>query len=267
MGIGPGGMNRRQAALALTTLATQALAGTPPGRRVPVLVYHRFASQAVDSMTVRTANFASHLEVIRRLGARVVPLRDVVAWRLGLGGELPERAMALTADDAHRSQVETMAPMLRDTGWPMSLFVYPSAISNASYAMTWQQLAALKDDGRYDIQSHTYWHPNLLRERRVRSPADFERFATQQMEWGRDRLRQRLGVNPTLLAWPFGLTDDGLMALAARLGFQASFILGNRHVSLADPLHALPRHLMTDVMAAARLERLLANAFDQTHNR
>jgi peptidoglycan/xylan/chitin deacetylase (PgdA/CDA1 family) len=143
----------------------------------------------------------------------------------------------------------------------MTLFVYPSAVSNAAYAMTWTQLADLQASGRFRIESHTYWHPHLLRERRARAPADFERFATHQLVASRERLRQQLGTHPTLLAWPFGMTDDGLMSLAARLGYDASFTLGNRAVTRDDELQALPRYLVTDALGAGELTRLLERAF------
>ncbi|HJV71477.1 polysaccharide deacetylase family protein [Ideonella sp.] len=237
-----------------------ARAAMPTGARVPVLVYHRFAPTVEDGMTLRLSTFDGHLRVLRELGCRIVPLADVVAWRQGRLPELPAHAVALSADDAHRSQFEHMAPRLRETGWPMTLFVYPSAVSNAPYAMRWEELAALQASG-FRIESHTYWHPHLVRERRQQAPADFERFATDQLVRSRARLHERLGATATLLAWPFGMTDDGLMALAARLGYEAAFALGNRPVARADPLHALPRHLMTDAMSPGRLARLLEDAF------
>jgi peptidoglycan/xylan/chitin deacetylase (PgdA/CDA1 family) len=255
---------RLTAALGWSALAGPLRGGAAPAApppRVPVLAYHRFASSVKDSMTVRDTTFNGHLQVLRELGCHVAALADVVAWRRSIDRPLPLRTVALTADDAHRSQAEVMAPMLKDCGWPVTLFVYPSAVSNATYAMTWPQLAELQASGRYRIESHTYWHPHLLRERRSRSPAEFERFAMNQLVLSRKRLLERLGARPTLLAWPFGVCDDGLMALAAQAGYEASFVLDNRDVSRQDDLHALPRHLMTDAMTAGRLALLLKQAF------
>ena len=93
-------------------------------------------------MTVRIAAFEAQLRLIERLRSKVIPLADWVAWRRGELAALPPRAVVLSADDGHRSQVEVMAPLL-ERGWPLTLFVYPSAISNASYAMTWTQLREL----------------------------------------------------------------------------------------------------------------------------
>lgn len=229
--------------------------------RVPVLVYHRFGPTVADAMTVRHTTFQGQLRVLRELQCQPLPLAELVAWRLGERESLPPRALALCADDGHRSQYEFMAPALDAYGWPATLFVYPSAISNARYAMSWEQLAALQAGGRFSIQSHTYWHPNLLRERTRMAPERFERHAGEQLRRSRERLAQRLGTAVSLLAWPFGLTDAGLMTLAARMGYRASFVLGNRALGREDPVQALPRYLVSDALSPARLATLIGSLF------
>lgn len=54
-----------------------------------------------------------------------------------------------------------MFPLLKKYQIPATLFIYPSAISNASYALTWDQLKEMKETGLIDVQSHTFWHPNF----------------------------------------------------------------------------------------------------------
>ena len=63
-----------------------------------------------------------------------------------------------------------MKPLIERERIPVTLFSYPSAISNASYAMTWEQLAALKATGLFSIESHSYWHPNFPRRSDVCPP-------------------------------------------------------------------------------------------------
>ena len=229
--------------------------------KVPILVFHRFAAAAVDSMTVRVARFQAQLKVLENMGCNVIPLSDWVAWRRGERDSLPPRAVVLTADDGHRSQFEVMAPLLRTRGWPVTLFVYPSAISNASYAMTWPQLRELLAEPGFAVQSHTYWHPNLVKERDRMSPDAFRRFAADQLQRSRDTLQQHLSRSVTLLAWPFGLGDEGLWGQAADCGYQAAFCLGNRSASRRDPLFAVPRHLVVDSVDERQLTELLEAAF------
>lgn len=227
---------------------------------VPILVYHRFGAEVTDSMTVRTATFADQLAQIEAGGYRVIPLRQLVEHLLGRAPPPPPRALVITVDDAHRSVYTELMPLARRHHLPLTLFVYPSAISNAAYAMTWEQLKALRDSGLVDIQSHTYWHPNLLRERRQRTPEDYARFADWQLQRPREVLEHKLGGRVDLLAWPFGLQDADLRARARRAGYVAAFSLEGRPVHAGDDPMALPRYLITDALRPAAFTAILRQA-------
>jgi len=81
------------------------------GASVTILVYHRFGPVVADSMTVRTSVFAAQLQSLHDNGYTVVPLREIVNFLTG-HGELPPRAVAITADDGHRSVFSDMKPLL-----------------------------------------------------------------------------------------------------------------------------------------------------------
>lgn len=237
-------------------------AASTPSQAV-ILCYHRFADTVADSMTVRKSTFADHIKAIGEAGAHVIPLADLVAFRQGKLKQLPPRAVVITVDDGHRSVIEVMDPMIRQTQtkWPITLFIYPSAISNASYAMRWEHLQQLQASGQYNIQSHTYWHPNLVKERKQQAPAEFERFARNQLKRSKAVLEQRMGKPVSYLAWPFGMLDEGLMEMAASEGYQAALALENKACTANDPIQALPRHLMVDEVSGKRLKQLLDTAF------
>lgn len=226
-----------------------------------MLVYHRLGIEATDAMTLRLRSFDAQLRLLERLGAAVVPLSAWVDWRLGRREALPPRAVVLTADDGHRSQWEQLLPRLHERGWPVTLFVYPSAISNAAYAMRWEQLHAALEHGGVDVQGHTYWHPNLVRDEARLPPAAFEAELDLQLRRSRALLQQRLGQPVTLLAWPFGLSDAVLQARAAEAGYDAAFGLGNRSATRSAPRYDVPRHLMVEAVAMADFEARLERAF------
>jgi peptidoglycan/xylan/chitin deacetylase (PgdA/CDA1 family) len=226
--------------------------------RVPILVYHRFGAVAADSMTVTTPVFASHLRHLREGGYTVVPLRQFVDYVLGRAPAPHPRAVVITADDGHRSVYTDMLPLVREYGIPVTLFIYPSAISRADYALTWEQLKALEATGLFDVQSHTYWHPHFGREKRRLSPSEYEGFVTFQLVRSRQTLEERLGTRVDMLAWPFGIYDDELIGQAVAAGYVAGFTLDRRHASAGDRVMALPRYLMTDHDRGAVFERLLS---------
>jgi peptidoglycan/xylan/chitin deacetylase (PgdA/CDA1 family) len=228
--------------------------------QVPILVYHRFGAQAVDSMTVRTLAFEAQLRQIQAGGYRVIPLRRLVDGLAGVDPPPPPGSVVITVDDGHRSVYTEMMPLVRQHPIPVTLFIYPSAISNAAYALTWEQLAELRAGGWIDIQSHTYWHPNFFRERRRLDPGAYTRFVDMQLERSRQVLEKGLGGRVDLLAWPFGLQDAYLRERAARAGYVAAFTLDRRPARSGDDPMALPRYLITDGVSGKAFAAILHEA-------
>lgn len=213
---------------------------------VPILVYHRFGPVVADGMTVTTAVFASNLEYLRAHGYTVIPLASLVGCLRGGPCDIQKKSVVITVDDAHRSVFSDMLPLVKRYRIPVTLFVYPSAISNASYAMTWEQLLALKETGLFDIQGHTYWHPNFKIEKRRLSPGEYSTFVDFQLTKPRTVMMKRLGVTPDMIAWPFGIVDDDLCAAAKKNGYVAGFTLQRKAAARGDDPMKLPRFLMTD---------------------
>jgi peptidoglycan/xylan/chitin deacetylase (PgdA/CDA1 family) len=241
----------------LIAAAPLAAADAPGSVAVPILLYHRVAPTVVDSMTVSLPVFESQLAYLKEHGFTVIPLQRLLAYLRGLAPAPPPRSAVITADDGHRSVYETMVPLLKRYDYPATLFIYPSAISNAAYAMTWDQLRELKALGLFDIQSHGYWHPNFLKEKRLLAPEAYARLVDTQLIRSRERLERETGGSIAMLAWPFGLYDPALMKRAAELGYEAAFTLERRPARAGDDLMALPRYLVTDLDRGERFGRLL----------
>jgi peptidoglycan/xylan/chitin deacetylase (PgdA/CDA1 family) len=171
----------------------------------------------------------------------VIPLRQLAAYRLGTD----------------------MFPLVKDYRIPVTLFVYPSAISNAPYAMTWEQLRELQESGLFEIQSHTYWHPNFRKEKQRLSPERYEQFVRWQLTSTKERLERKLGIHVDMLAWPFGIYDDELITYAQEAGYVVALTLKRRRATTADHLMALPRYLMTDRDRGKAFEQLVAGGAAQ----
>ncbi len=249
---------RRCAAFVVVVLASSVLiaATFPPAPieepAVSILVYHRFGATVKDAMTVRTASFRWQLDYLRQHHHPVIPLGALVSYLLGHSPAPPRGAVVITVDDGHESVFTEMLPLVREYQVPVTLFIYPSAISNASYAMTWEQLDQLRRTGLVDIQSHTYWHPNFHAQKRRLSPTAYRAFASLQLVKARSVLESRLGIETDLIAWPFGICDDELIDIARGAGYTAGFTIERRLVTSHERIMALPRFLVTD-SASGRL--------------
>lgn len=227
---------------------------------VPILVYHRFGPTATDRMTTPTEVFKSHLHYLSDHGYTVIPLRQLVDHLVRQGPPPPARAVVITVDDGHRSVYTDLFPLARKHRLPVALFIYPSAISNAAYALTWEQLREMRDSGLFDIQSHTYWHPDFRKEKRRLSAAGYEALVTMQLTQSRRKLINELGGEVDLLAWPFGIHDPWLMQKARETGYLAAFTIEPRAVTTGENLMALPRFLLTDATGVRGVAAILERA-------
>ena len=245
--------------LLLFTLALPASAATDQVN-VPILLYHRFGPTVADGMTIRTPVFEEHLKYLRDNGYKVIPLRRLVDWYQKKGPPPAPKSVVIVEDDAHKSVYTDMLPLAKKYNVPVTIFIYPSAISNAKYAMTWDQLREIKKSGLFDFQSHTYWHPNFKKERKKLKPADFDKLVSSQLLKAKDKINKELAVTVDLLAWPFGIYDDDLLHRAAAAGYTGTFTIERRHATASDSVMKLPRYLLINADQGKSFAAILAGA-------
>ena len=215
---------------------------------VPVILYHRFGPTVADSMTTKTSVFEAQMKWLKDNGYTVIPMRTLVNYLLGQGPPPPPKSVVLCADDGHKSVYTDMLPIVKKYNYPVTLFLYPSCISNpkAPYAMTWEQIAELQKTGLFDMQGHTYWHPNFKKDKKKLKPEEYQKELDQQLVKSKNVLEKKLGTKVDLLAWPFGIYDDELEKYAAKAGYVMAFSIDRRLDSRSEPIMAEPRYLMAN---------------------
>jgi peptidoglycan/xylan/chitin deacetylase (PgdA/CDA1 family) len=233
------------------------LAGPAAAQPVSVLTYHRFDPRAANAATVvETPVFVAQMEWLRTHDIAVVRLSAIVD-ALAAHAPLPEKSVAITADDGWRSVYTDMFPVIRRLGYPITLFINPPAIGHGGAYLTWAQIAEMRASGLVDIEAHTQTHPNFNDERARRTPADYAAFVEREIGGSRLLLQNHTGA-VKVLAWPYGIHDATLQAAAARDGFAAAFALGARPVLANSPLFAIPRYQVYNTDTAARLAAIVA---------
>jgi len=231
----------------------------PPESNVPGSPLIIVLGQTVaDGMTITTPVFESHLKYLKSHGYTVIPLKKLTDYYLKKCPAPSPGSVVIVEDDAHKSVYSEMAPLVKKYNVPVTVFVYPSAISNASYAMTWDQIRELKKTGLFDFQSHTYWHPNFKKEAKRLKPAEYEKFVEMQLAKSKQKIEKETGGRVNLLAWPFGIYDDFLGKKASEAGYSAAFTINAHHATSADSLMRLPRYLLINSDSGEAFARIVA---------
>lgn len=228
---------------------------------IPILTYHNFEPVKTGIMTISTAKFEAQLQYIKDHGYTVIPLQDAVAYLQGKKKDLPAKPVVITADDGRITVYQYMLPLIRKYKVPVTLFIYPSMISRTNYALTWKQIETLKETGYFDIQSHTYYHPNFNEEQKALSPAAYKQLVQAQLLESKKVLQEKMDTPITLLAWPYGIYNPYLEQQAKKAGYRMAFSIDDRSASRHDSWMAIPRYMVSEKHSMATFVRMLNNEF------
>ena len=212
--------------------------------RIPILCYHNFNPKIPGSMTMTPEKFEAEIKWLKENGFTFVPLKDVVAYLLGKRESLPAKPIVVSADDGWKSAYTYMYPIVKKYNIPVTLFIYPQAIASSKNKMTWEELKELQGTGLFDIQGHTYTHPNFKQDKRRLSAANFEKYVKHELYDSKKILEEKMGTPVTLLAWPFGIYNDYLEQQAAKAGYVMAFSIDDRKADTHDKPMAQPRFMI-----------------------
>lgn len=237
---------RKLLAIFLALSVFSGIAVADNSTQVPILTYHNFDPSVPGSMTENTAMFEEQLKWLKDNGYTVIPLKQLVSYLEGKTPSIPTKSVVITADDGKESVYKYMYPLAKKYNIPVTLFIYPSAISNASYAMTWDQLREMQKSGLVDIQGHTYWHPNFKQDKKKMTNADWQKDLDTQLVKSKKVLEEKMGTQITLLAWPFGIYTPELEQAAKNAGYEMAFSIDGRSANRSENPMSQPRYLIVE---------------------
>ena len=204
-----------------------------------VLQYHHISASTPASTSTSPERFAMHLAYLSDHGFDVVPLETLVS-RLRSGQPLPDKTVAITFDDGYRSIYDTAFPMLRERGWPFTVFVNsePHDRKQPSF-MTWEQLREMSRHGA-TIANHTVSHTSLIERDPGQPEAAWREWIAGEIKTAQQRIEQETGSTVKMLAYPYGEYNEAVLEVADQLGFTG---FGQQSGPLADTsdLRVLPR--------------------------
>ena len=217
-----------------------------------VFMYHRFGQSETPSTNVRLEQFEAQLDFLEREGYTVMALGTLVT-RLAAGQGVPDRTVAITADDAYRSIYTQAFPRLRIRGWPMTIFVSTDIVDRggANY-LTWPQMREMRDSALVSFANHSASHGHLVRRREGENSRQWHRRIREDINRAQRRLQEELGqgvnADPALFAYPYGEYNRALANLVVEEGYlafgQHSGALGEN----SDP-RAYPRYPLAEAFS------------------
>ncbi len=173
--------------------------GAFPGPRI--LIYHQVGVMLGRQMEVSLETFRSHLDIIGKFG-EVVDLETAVARR---GDPEADHLVVLTFHDGYEDVYRNAFPLLKERGWPFTLYLTTAPIENGealdprypdARPLTWDQVNEMAETGLATIGAHTHTHPDL---RRLSSD-----HLDEELDTSNRLIEQATGVKPRHFTYPWG---------------------------------------------------------------
>ncbi len=186
---------------------------------IPILLYHNIDGKgpfSIDADVLR-----QHFQLIRERGIRVIPLRELVG-RLEHPAPYRDRVIVITFDDGYGSMHSKLLPLVREFGYPVTLFVYADVISTrSSKNLTWDRARAMDRMG-IDIQAHSISHADLAELSRQNDPESRKRLF-EELYLARRLMELRMNKKIDFYAFPYGRYNLAVVDMALKAGYRRVF--------------------------------------------
>ncbi|HVY87291.1 MAG TPA: poly-beta-1,6-N-acetyl-D-glucosamine N-deacetylase PgaB [Hyphomonadaceae bacterium] len=268
----------------------------PSAEKFTVLSYHEIADKAdalIPEYAVTPTMFVRQIDWLRNNGYNFVSVDDIMADKAGKK-PLPPKAVLITFDDGYRSAYDHAFPFLRMLKIPSVVAVvgaweeekgvvnFDGKMIPREKLMTWAQLRELAQTGLVEIGSHTYdLHRGLLGNpqgnmqpaattrrwlqdsKTYEDEAAYKARVSADLKRSRDIIKERVGVAPRVIAWPYGRYSYTLRDIADKLGMTIGLTLDDGANVESTPLWALRRVLVESNMS---LQDLRQEMFERNQN-
>jgi len=214
--------------------------------QVSILCYHDFTTgKSNNPMVINIDHFRRHLQTLQDARLPVISMDHYLAWRRG-EQDIPDPSIMITVDDGWKSTLTLAHPVLREFGYPYTLFLYKNYVDGGGRALTTAEINQLIADG-VTIGSHSVSHPYPAeyRRRAKGSPAEFEAWLNAEFRDSKDFLESKFGIKVTTYAYPGGYyTPEMARRGTTDWGYEALFTVNPVRTSWDTPIAEIGRFII-----------------------
>lgn len=212
----------------------------PAELEATVLIYHRFGEDKYPTTNIAVERFREQLEYLKNNNYTVISLEKLFG-SLVKGEPLPLRSVVLTIDDGYRSVYEKAWPLLREYGYPFTVFLYVQATDNNHWNyMTWDHVREMQAAG-VDFQNHGFGHYHMAFRPKGMETEEYRTWIRADLAVSSRILSEKLNVQPRFYAVPYGEYSETFLDEVRSFGYEGIFLQDPGSISRDTDPFAIPR--------------------------
>ncbi len=211
--------------------------------QVGILCYHDFITEKSNSqMRINIDHFRQQMQSIKDARLPVISLSQFLAWRKG-EKDIPDPSIMITIDDGYNSIHHLAMPVLKEFGYPFSVFLYKKYVNGGGRALTTDQIKEIMANGG-EIGSHSVSHPLNIAKPGSRTPEEYEGFVTSELRDSKQFLEDMFMLPVPTYAHPGGTYTQRILELGPQFGYELMFSVNPAKATWDSPAGLIPRYVV-----------------------
>ena len=216
---------------------------------VSILMYHMIGDMKNNSSVMTADNLRIQMQYLKDHGYHPITMQELYDY-VTKGEKLPSKPVCITFDDGYLDSYTIVYPMMKEFGYPWTLFLITDDVGKSYNRMTWEQLKEMADSGAVTIANHTLSHPKL---HNLPTRAEKE----NEIIGANKALKYHLGIDNLWFAYPYGDYDDEVIDICKKAGIKLAVTTDAGRVHVGSYPYDLKRvYIGNNVSLARFMERL-----------
>jgi peptidoglycan/xylan/chitin deacetylase (PgdA/CDA1 family) len=206
---------------------------------VSVLLYHDFVDRLLrNEMTTSIPNFRAQMQALKDDNIPVISMSDLLAWKKG-EKNIPDECVVITLDDGWLGQHQLAYPILKEFGYPFTIYLYKKYVNIGGRSMTIAQIKEMLANGA-ELGSHSISH-QPLGMKKSRTDEQYKQWLTEEIVDSKKWLEETFGIPCRTFAYPYGSKNDEVVQLTMDAGYEAAVTVNPQKVTWETPNGKLGR--------------------------
>ncbi len=208
---------------------------------VSVLGYHDFRERGGTPMMIAADKFRLQMQAIRDSKIPVISMRDLLAWKRG-EKNIPEESIVITMDDGWVGVYQYAYPVLKEMGFPFTIYLYKKYVNSGGRSLTWAQIREMMENGA-EVGSHSVSHENMT-SKHGKNDAAYQEWIVAELRESKEFLEKNLGVPMMSFAYPYGNHNEDIMKATMEAGYAAAVTVSPQKTSWDSEMGRISRYII-----------------------
>ncbi|MCF6311947.1 MAG: polysaccharide deacetylase family protein [Verrucomicrobiales bacterium] len=212
---------------------------------VSILGYHDFTEGvSKKDMVLNIGKFREQMQMIKDSDLPVISIQDFLAWRRGKKN-IPDQCVMITIDDGWKATHTLALPVLKEFGYPFTLFLYQKYVGIGGRSLTYSQVKDIMAAGGV-IGSHSVSHQSML-IKKGRSEEEYLAWIDAEFNDSYDFLMKNFSEYGSVMkvyAYPYGIYSNLVAERGLAAGYDLLFTVNQKKTHWDTPAAELGRYMV-----------------------